>query len=351
MIMKNTLVVVTDLGCLKAFRLENHHPDKPPRLEPIEEFNNAEAHGKLGEKVTDLSGRFPRTSSAAHSAGAMSDGERHNIELESRKRLVRQLAQQFNALARGDTCAAAAEAAGLAEHIILAKSEAGSGGRHKVAILSGLPLETGPGGMQAMMSGHSRPYALYQELAQAYTTQMLPPDFASIPAGTDVLMIVHPGALNDAQTYAIDQFVLKGGRALVFVDPNSELAQGGAMEPGQQASFSTLPRLFQAWGIAFDTTSRRAVNGGNKDHARRNLDARFAWACDDPREIESWNIGLRLVESRTLADVPDVLRSRLPGGRAPPSASWSNWLRYSREPANSICLLSKPNRQRVSPGS
>jgi hypothetical protein len=51
--------------------------------------------------VTDLSGRFPRTSRAAHSAGAMSDGERHNIELESRKRLVRQLAQQFNALARG----------------------------------------------------------------------------------------------------------------------------------------------------------------------------------------------------------------------------------------------------------
>ena len=47
------------------------------------------------------------------------------------------LALKFNALARGDTCAAAAEAAGLAEHIILAKSEAGSGGRHKVAILSG----------------------------------------------------------------------------------------------------------------------------------------------------------------------------------------------------------------------
>ena len=74
---------------------------RTPRLEPVEEFNNADAHGKLGDKVTDLSGRFPRTSRAAHTAGAMSDGERHNIELESRKRLVRQLAQQFNALARG----------------------------------------------------------------------------------------------------------------------------------------------------------------------------------------------------------------------------------------------------------
>ena len=98
--MKNTLVVVTDLGCLKAYRLENHHPEKPPRLEPIEEFNNAEAHGKLGEKVTDLSGRFPRRTGAQHGTGAMSDGERHNIELESRKRLVRQLAQRLNALGR-----------------------------------------------------------------------------------------------------------------------------------------------------------------------------------------------------------------------------------------------------------
>ena len=47
------------------------------------------------------------------------------------------LALKFNALARRETCAAAAEAAGLAEHIILAKAEAGSGGRRKVAILAG----------------------------------------------------------------------------------------------------------------------------------------------------------------------------------------------------------------------
>jgi ribonuclease-3 len=47
------------------------------------------------------------------------------------------LALKFNALARRETCAAAAEAAGLAEHIILANAEAGSGGRHKAAILAG----------------------------------------------------------------------------------------------------------------------------------------------------------------------------------------------------------------------
>ncbi len=99
--MKNTLVVVTDLGCLKAYRLENSHPNQTPRLELVEEFNSAEAHGKLVDTVSDLAGRVPRGTSVPNAAGAMSDGERHNIELEKRKRLVRQLAQRLNALARG----------------------------------------------------------------------------------------------------------------------------------------------------------------------------------------------------------------------------------------------------------
>ena len=99
--MKKTLVVVTDLGGFKAYRLENHQPRQTPRLELVEEFENTDAHGRLVEKVTDMSGRFPRSTGMSNAKGAMSDGERHNIELESRKRMVRQLAQRLNALARG----------------------------------------------------------------------------------------------------------------------------------------------------------------------------------------------------------------------------------------------------------
>lgn len=97
--MKNTLVVVADLGCLKAFRLENGHLHRTPRLELLEQYNSAEAHGKLIDKVSDLSGRFPRGTGVPGGA-AMADGERHNIELESRKRLVRQMAHRVNTLAR-----------------------------------------------------------------------------------------------------------------------------------------------------------------------------------------------------------------------------------------------------------
>jgi len=98
--MKKTLVVIMDLGCFKAYRLENHQPNQSPRLELLEEFNSADAHDKLVDKVTDLSGRFPRSVGGATAKGAMSDGERHNIELEARKRLVRGLAQRLNTLLR-----------------------------------------------------------------------------------------------------------------------------------------------------------------------------------------------------------------------------------------------------------
>ena len=97
--MKNTLLVVADLGGFKAFRLENNELSRTPHLDLLEQYSNSEAHGRLGDRVSDLSGRFPR-GTGLKAGGAMSDGERHNIELESRKRLVRQMAQRLNVLAR-----------------------------------------------------------------------------------------------------------------------------------------------------------------------------------------------------------------------------------------------------------
>jgi hypothetical protein len=98
--MKNTLVLVTDFGGFKAYRLENDQPDSSPRLELLEEYTDTQAHRKMVEQVSDLSGRFPRRTGARGATGAMSDGERHNIELEKRKRGVRNLAGRINSLMR-----------------------------------------------------------------------------------------------------------------------------------------------------------------------------------------------------------------------------------------------------------
>ena len=122
-----------------------------------------------------------------------------------------------------------------------------------LGIISSLPIDTGAGGMQAALQGNAQPYAIYSELAESYATQMLDPAANQIPANISVLMIVHPAGLSAAALYAIDQFVLRGGRALVFVDPNSELAGAGAgMDPrGGGDPASDLPKLFQAWGVGY----------------------------------------------------------------------------------------------------
>jgi hypothetical protein len=108
--MNETLFVVADLGGFKAFKLEPNHRNSTPRLAFLEQYENAQAHERIVDQVSDLSGRFPR-GAGTRAGGAMSDGERHNIELEARKRLVRQLAQRLNTLARNpdfDRCFLAA---------------------------------------------------------------------------------------------------------------------------------------------------------------------------------------------------------------------------------------------------
>ena len=82
-------------------------------------------------------------------------------------------------------------------------------------------------------------------------------------------------------------------------------------EPEVKAALAQIAANFPHLSIAFDTATLQVINHENQDHARRKLAARFAWACEDPREIERWNIGLRLVESRSMADIPDSLRPRL----------------------------------------
>jgi ABC-type uncharacterized transport system involved in gliding motility auxiliary subunit len=158
-----------------------------------------------------------------------------------------------------------------------------------VGILSSLPLETGMGGMAAMMQGQSQPFAIYQELAQSYTTQPIDPSFDSIPKNINVLMIVDPTTLSQAQLYAIDQFVLGGGHALVFVDPNSEIAQSGSAQMGGSsgAPQSTLP-LLRAWGVGYNM---------NKVIGDRLLAQRVQMGNDARNPVASYPIWLHLTNA------------------------------------------------------
>jgi hypothetical protein len=66
-------------------------------------------------------------------------------------------------------------------------------------------------------------------------------------------MVAHPQKLSDKQLYAIDQWTLGGGAALIFVDPHAENQVGPRGQPPEDSS-SSLARLFEAWGVGFDLT-------------------------------------------------------------------------------------------------
>jgi ABC-type uncharacterized transport system involved in gliding motility auxiliary subunit len=127
----------------------------------------------------------------------------------------------------------------------------------KLGVLTALPLETGAGGLQAALQGNSQPYVIYQQLRDTFDVQMLDANVDRIPADISTLFIAHPSGFSPQAQYAIDQFVLRGGHAIVFVDPLSEAMsagnQGGPGDPNDKSS-SSLPALFRAWGIDYDPT-------------------------------------------------------------------------------------------------
>lgn len=124
----------------------------------------------------------------------------------------------------------------------------------KAALITSLPIEPGLAQFGAQFgAGQS---AFSQELARFMNVEKLAPDFTEIPADASVLIVIHPGPLTPAQNYAIDQFILRTGRAFIAVDPASmTAAQMGAdpTNPFAQAmapTSSSLPALFTAWGIS-----------------------------------------------------------------------------------------------------
>ena len=123
-----------------------------------------------------------------------------------------------------------------------------------VGIIGALPLEYGPGGMMAAMRGQAQPYLILGQIKQFFDVKMLEGQPAQIDDKIDLLLLAHPKDLNDEMQYAIDQFVLRGGRLIVFADPYSETMAAmpnpmtGQPMPGGDSG-SLLPKLFQAWGV------------------------------------------------------------------------------------------------------
>ncbi len=123
-----------------------------------------------------------------------------------------------------------------------------------VGFLSSVPVD---GGMNPETMRPVSPLMIMDTIRQLYQTRRVAPDATSIDEDITILMLVHPQELSEQTQYAIDQFVLRGGKVLAFLDPNAD----SQAQPGQDGvpvarpnQASDLERLLSAWGVQFDNT-------------------------------------------------------------------------------------------------
>jgi ABC-type uncharacterized transport system involved in gliding motility auxiliary subunit len=113
-------------------------------------------------------------------------------------------------------------------------------------------------GQNPMQPQRTEPWVILSQIEQLFEVRKLDWSLARIPDDVRVLMVVHPKDLPAETAFAIDQFVLGGGHALVFVDPFSEADRPPPDQSNPMAGMglkrsSNLPELFAAWGVEFAT--------------------------------------------------------------------------------------------------
>ena len=114
-----------------------------------------------------------------------------------------------------------------------------------LGVVSGLPV-FGGARTNFQRSPQGQPWLFIQELNKTYDVKPFSPfsKTAVFDDAMDLLLIMHPRNISEEMTYAIDQYILGGGNAMVLVDPFAVMD----MNQGMLKS-SSLPELFKQWGI------------------------------------------------------------------------------------------------------
>ena len=129
-----------------------------------------------------------------------------------------------------------------------------------IGIMSSLPVFGEPANPMMQQEGQpsgSAPWTFVSQLQQDYNVKHVELDAARIDDDVKVLVVIHPKGISDETQYAIDQFVLRGGKLIAFLDPLSAYAsrqqQNPMMGGDSGGSSSSLDKLVKAWGLQFDT--------------------------------------------------------------------------------------------------
>jgi len=132
--------------------------------------------------------------------------------------------------------------------LVRAIARVGATERPKIGLMAGLPVlgeRFNPFTRQS-----SEPWVLANELKREFDVKEVPLTAKEIDKDLNVLLLIHPRDVPPSTEYALDQFVMRGGKLIAFVDPYAYFDQGPTM-PGMppMPSSSNLPTLFKAWGL------------------------------------------------------------------------------------------------------
>ncbi len=177
-----------------------------------------------------------------------------------------------------------------------------------VGLITGLPIDGGMNPMAMMGGGRPQPpQVVMEQIRDFFEVKTLAQDVKEIPADVDVLMVAQPDRLTPEAAYAIDQYVLGGGKILAFVDPVAET--GGRMGPmgmGAGPPSAEFIKLLKAWGLEFDPTkavgdlanARRVQFGGGQSPVVTDY---VAWLALDRKSLDEKDVLSGGIERLNLA--------------------------------------------------
>lgn len=169
-----------------------------------------------------------------------------------------------------------------------------------LGLLTALPMQ---GGFDFMARQPSASWVVMEQLQSLFDVRPLDPATDRIDPAIDVLLVAHPKGVSAATLYAIDQYVLGGGKAMVFVDPLADIEQPPTDPNNPMAAMmadrsSDLAPLLAAWGVSYDP-------------AQVVLDSRYALAVSSqPGQYPVQHVGIFGLDQQAFA-ANDVIMAQL----------------------------------------
>ena len=171
-----------------------------------------------------------------------------------------------------------------------------------IGVMSGVPLN---GGM-TMRRQQLPAWRIMGQIRDFFEVEEVALSAEEIPKNIDVLMMVNPAAMTEKAAFAVDQFVLRGGRLLAFLDPVSEIGRLSNPALGGGQDNPHLTKLLTAWGVTFvadkvagDQGLARRVQSGRA--GRSVVSDYVAWLGVGPRNIDKTDLVTDSVEAINLA--------------------------------------------------